>query len=485
MISQKEKEEIVQLIKNGMDMNVISFELDIPKETLQQYVEEFSKPTTVKEEVKTNDENKGTKTINNIKDDTTKRNVESVVSRPKTTVSSIPKSNRPKINKMEIIRKKYKEAYNKVISLPKFESRANKYTDEDLKKADEIIKNLENKIKELKTKKFKEKRNCAAEVLDILKEFYDLPCLVEQVSKVQKLMSTQDLNSLHVASKDKIDIEIKKSRIKINRKLVDIVETEASKIDNLDDVSKLRKMITVDMERLDMSIVSVRLKLDQKINYLQQKARINSKDDVSNEIKDIVRQIINPNMDAEQVKQKIDEEAEKLLAKSPAKGFFAMKKDNYVSQVLIKIRTALTNEANEFSINDADLVLEQLLKIDSRNFSANFKAVIENFVARKDYKTARSICDKYIQKRSLDSIETETSAYARTVKKEIIGAEIGEIMLSQINNRMIDDEKFIEDLENRMKKNNVKPFSIKLGKNKDGTKTITLSDVWYENQQRK
>ena len=58
MISQKEKEEIVQLIKNGMDMNVISFELDIPKETLQQYVEEFSKPTTVKEEVKTNDENK-------------------------------------------------------------------------------------------------------------------------------------------------------------------------------------------------------------------------------------------------------------------------------------------------------------------------------------------------------------------------------------------------------------------------------------------
>lgn len=479
MISQKEKEKLVQLIKSGMDINVISFELDISKEVLQQYVEEFSKSPT-------NDDKK---------DKTVKTDLEryeniirSKIAKGKKNPESKPstvKINKSEIDKMAIIRKKYSEAYNKVIALPKFESKVSKPTKEDLKKADEIIKNLEGKIKELKTKRFKEKRSCAKEILEILKEFYDLPCSVEQAVNVQKLISIQDLNSLRVDSSDKIDSSIKKSRVKINRKLVDIIETEASKVDNLEDASKLRKMINIDMERLDMSIVSVRMKLDQIITCLQQKARSNSKEDISNEIKDIVNQIINPDMDVEQVKQRISEEAEKLSSKSPAKGLLAMRKDNYLSQVFMKIRNALTDKADEFPINDADLVLEQLLKIDNRNFSANFKAVIENFTARKDYKTARSICDKYIQKRNLDLRESETSAYARTVKKEIIGAEIGEIVLSQINNRMINDEKFIEDLENRMKKDNVKPFSIKLGKNKDGTKTITLSDVWYENQQQK
>lgn len=473
MISQKEKEEIVQLIKNGMDMNVISFELDIPKETLQQYVEEFSKP--VDNTDVTNKVAEGVTNGSKISKNATK-------TRNLNRVNKNVENTNQKIDKMAIIRKKYKEAYNRQSNLPKFERKADEPTEENLEQANKIIESFKAKIKEAKSKKFKEKRNAVIEALEILKEFYDLPCSVEQAYTVQKLMSSQDLNGLRAFTGDKIDAVVKKSRIKMNRKLADIVETEAGKIDKLDDIVKLRKMVTNDMEKLDMSIVSLRMRLDNKITCLQQKARNNSRDDVSDEIKDIVNQIINPNMDAEKVKQKIDEEAEKLSAKSPAKGIFAMKKDNYTSQVFMKIRNALIEKANEFQINDADLVLEQLSKLDSRNFSINFKAVTDNFVAREDYKTAKSICDKYIQKRSLDSAEPETSVYARTVKNEIIGAEIGKIVVSQINNKMISDEKFIEDLENRIKKDNVKLFLIKLGKNIDGTKTITLSDVWYENE---
>lgn len=466
MLSQEEKKEIVDIINSGMSVDLISNELGISKEELQQYVNEFSK----KEIQKANDSKKVDEPV-----------VRSSIERDMPRVGRRKKD----INKMQIIREKYKNIYcsqnNGVVNNLKIKEQ--EPTSQDIEFVNEMIAKIETMVEKLDNMKHKEKRECANEILQFLQLFYEAPCSLEQAERMSKLIAISDLNELKSSRLDNVDSRIRKARITVNKKLAELVESEAGKTDDCDTIRELEKKITYDMEKNDFSLSSLRLRIQSKLRVLQQqRASSNLINSISDGIKDITRALISDNADIDDIKQKIDSEVQGMLATRLSKGNFALNEDHYREQVFIKIRALLSERAEEFPIEDLSVAMDQFSKIYNKNFSMTLRSVTENFVARGKYSEAKDFCSKYIVRPSYDDEEPETSKSAKLVKRDVIGAEIGNMVVKQINEPTISDNEFMEMLESRMQSDRVSKTSINLGKTKNGTKKITLQDVWYEDQ---
>lgn len=317
--------------------------------------------------------------------------------------------------------------------------------------------------------------------MKFLKVFYDVPCSLEQAEKMSKLISGTDLNELRAGRCDNVDSRISKARVTVNRKLAELVESEAGKTDDYKTMLELEKKITYNMEKNDFSLSSLKLRMQSKLTALQQQAAtLRLKNDIPDGIKDITRALISGNTDTNDIKQKINMEAQRMLASRPTKGYLALSEDHYKEQVFMKIRTLLSENAEEFPIEDLSATMERFSKVYNKNFSMTLKCVTENFAARGKFGEAKDFCSKYIVRRSLDSEEPETSKTARLVKRNIVGAEIGNMVVRQINEPMISDDEFIQMLESRMESDRLNKMSIKLGSSRNGVKQITLQDVWYE-----
>lgn len=494
MFSQEEKKIIVDAINGGMSIDVISNELGISKEELQQYVDEFSKPK-VSETKKMPEPKKRKKAV--VKSTTDKRakqpSIESNTNQVAKTTVAKPKSknksdSEPKTDKMHIIREKYNKFYlaSNVEAINNLQSKAKEPTEKEIERVNSLIKKVEDLVNNISKKNFKERRECADKILKTLEDYYDIPCTLTQAERMSKLVLNRNLNDLKSFRADRIDDKVRRARIVINRKLAEIVETEAVKTDDYRDILQLEKKITYDMEKNDPSLVSVRFRVQKKSEILQRKNAYTSKfADISDEVKAITRDIIAGNVDIDDIKQRIDNESEVLLAKNPTRGYFSLNKDHYKEQIFMKIGLLLSEQANEFTIDDPDIAIDQLTKLsNNRDFCTNLRTVVNNFLDRSDFEKAKEICSKYVVSRSLDFEEPETSRYARGIKRTVIGAEIGNMVVKQIKNPMIDDNEFIELLESRIEKERVSKNLILLGKSKDGLKSINLNDVWYEEEKK-
>lgn len=540
MISQEEKKQIAELVKSGIGIDMVAFELEISEEEVQRYVDEISelekiekagmetKVQEITEEVKIQDvieDNKKTEVVEDkeiqnetkisdpVKIETVTKSEEpkksvSKVKKPRKRVAErkaekilevVKKPEQPRAKsvkkedtksykgKMAVVRRKYQELYNGKSSRQNdLDIKVVEPTKEEFEKVEEIIAKLEEGTNGLEKLTAREKLLKGNNVLEVLKDFYSLPCSLEQAYRVRKLVSNRELNELKLDLHDRIDQKIDKARVIVNRKLADIIETEAAKADDYDTVFALLKKISYDMEKKDASVTSLKLRIQSKLNYLMQSRAVDRfKNDISDEVRDITRGIIEPNADVEEIETKIDKEAQRLFDSAPKKGFLAIKRESYDSQVYMKIRTLLSDRAEEFKIEDSDLVIDRLMKVCNGDFHSSLKCIVDNFVSRKDYDGAKAICSKYIQKPNKDTFEEpEKSVMARKMKKQIVGTEIGDMVLNQINTRAVDDGMFMKLLEDRLESERANLSLISLGKTRMGTKTISLNDVWYEQRNR-
>lgn len=477
MFSDDEIKEIFdgieKAIKGGMSVDVLADKLEIPKETLQQYVDRFLKPE-----------------VSSVKPVAIRQEKSSEVSSAESVVIKQKEESKPKYtseittnSKMNTMRKKYRDIYlgsNSGVQ-NNFKIEEEEPTEQDIEFVNEIISKVETRISKLESMKHKEKRESANEILQFLQVFYDVPCSLEQAEKMSKLISSTDLNELKAGRCDNVDSRIRKARVTVNKKLAELVESEAGKTDDYETMLKLEKKITYDMEKNDFSLSSLKLRMQNKLRALQQQAAtLRLKNDISDGIKDITRALISDNADIDDIKQKIDTEAQIMLANRPTKGYFALNESHYKEQVFMKIRTLLSENADEFPIEDLSVSMERFSKVYNKNFSMTLRSVTENFVARGKYSEAKDFCSKYIVRPSIDDEEPETSKSARVVKREVLGAEIGDMVVRQINEPIVPDDEFMQMLETRMKNDRVSKSFISLGKSRNGVKQITLQDVWYE-----
>ena len=152
-------------------------------------------------------------------------------------------------------------------------------------------------------------------------------------------------------------------------------------------------------------------------------------------------------------------------------------------QILIQIKTVLAEKSEQYNIENPEKAITQIQELCGGDTGQSLRTVIKNLIGSKKYNKAKEICDKF----SDNDKESQNSIYIKRLRNEIRNAEISDIVMRVINaNGTIEEEReCIELIENGLKIGNVKPRAVYLGKNQDGSRSITLEDVWTDEKTKR
>ena len=440
-------EEIKKLIQDGFDIELISFELDIPIKELRQLkkeIESSQKPNA----------------------------------RKYSAQEIIDKENKNAHLKMEQMREKY----NKIF----FENNRDddKKTEELSQEEIDIINSklaeIEEKIGEMKELSKQERRKETRDILSKAKEIENYQMTVEQAENLLFLMQSEELKNLSLSSTDKIDAYINQYKKLAIKKLAEAIDTAQSQTEEIEELRGLDKKLTIKMAQNNPIVVgTVKSKLGNKITKINQKnASERIRNNIPISIENIIRDIASGTLDIQVANEAIDEETRKILESRP-KNRFAFKEEQAKNQVLIQIRTVLMEKSEQYHIENPDIAIMQIQKLCGGELEQAIRTVVKNLIGAKDFERAKGVCTNF-------SSKYNGSLSLIGLRKEIRNAEIADIVLKGINiNGTMEEEKaYFKLIEKGLERGNVKLSAISLGKSQDGLRNITLADIWPEETQK-
>ena len=448
MIKQTEIEEIKKLIRSGFDLELISFELDVPIEQVKQCKIELENGK-VKNAVRTN---------------CSERDIIKI------------KNNQPH-SKIEQMRERYRQLYfrsNKVeIAKPK------ELSNEELALINTVLETIRDNIQEMEQLSKKEKIKIASSILSELKKVEDYQLPIEQAEEFYTLMCSEQLKGLNISTIDRIDYYIHKQRRKCAVQVAKSIEIKESSVDDLEELLKLQEKITYSMVRESPIYVGrVKNRISNKITAIrQQQALARIRDDISESINTIITDLASGNIDIQKANAMINEETKRRIEKKP-RTKFSLKEEQERGQILIQIRMAIAEKSEQYHIQDPEKAVLQIQELCGGSLGLAMSAVVKNLIQRKEFETAKGICDKF----SKTEKESEHIKYVRGLKNEIRNAEISDIVMKAINMRGTDEEEraCFELVEKGLKMGHVKLSAISLGQSEDGLENITLADIWTD-----
>ena len=451
MIGHSEVEEIKKLIKNGFDLELISFELDIPIEEIRQYKLESE----------------------------TVRKSNSV--RVYSTKEIIDSKNKNAHSKMEQMRERYKKIFFKSNKVEvKFPKELSKQEVELINSGITEIEEIVNGMRELSKK---ERRKGASTILAELKKIEDYQLTIDQAEKLHFLMQSEVLEKLKLTSTDKIDYYMNKNRRTIIRKLTEAVDIAQTQTEELEELKSLERKLTTKMQQDNQIVVgAVRSRIGNKISkIIQQKASDRIRNDVPVNIELIIRELANGTLDIQTADEIIEEEAKKRVEGKP-KTRFTLTEEQEKRQILIQIKTVLKEKPEQYHIENPETTIMQIQELCGGELEQAIRTVVKNLIGIKDFERAKEICDKFSSKDK----ESPLSTYIRRLRNEIRNDEISDIVLKGINmnGTYAEERAYFELIEKGLKMGNVKLGAISLGKSQDGLRTITLADIWTDENQK-
>ena len=447
MIKNNEIEEIKQIIKKGFDLELISFELDIPIEELKKY----------KDEIERNNNLSKTKTHNE--------------------KEIIDKKNIKAHSNMQKMREKYNQIFftdnKKEINLPNVSK-------QQIELINSVIKEIEKNIRELKSQPKAEIRKKVGTILTELNKIESYPLTVEQSEKLYILMKSKDLEKLNLKSTDKIDTYINKKRKMVIKKLAKSIDIAQSQTENLEELKNLQRKLTMEMAQKNPILVgSVISKIENKILKInQQKALYRIRNSISNDIEYIIKELANGTLDKEKAIKIIEEEARKRI-ESREKTKFSLTEEQEKKQIIIQIKTLLMENPQKYSIKNPEATIIQIQELCGGEQEQAIRTVVNNFIEIKNFEKAKEICNKYSNKDNRITFQK----FIRSLRNQIKKAEIGDLVLKGLNVTGNEERIYFELIEKGLNTGNVKLNDIYLGKTQDGLRKIYLSDIW-ENQEK-
>ncbi len=451
MIKDNEVSEIKELIKDGFDLELISFELDIPIEELKHYKLEL-------ETIKKSNSRK-----------------------PNSDRKIIDSNNKYSHSKMNQMRERYKKLFltnNKVEIKQQIE-----LSTQEIDQINSVIAKIEEIIKELKKLSKKERRTGAREILAELKEIKNYQLTIEQAEKLLLLMQTEELKNLKLNKTDKIDIYMNINRKAIIKKLVKAIDIAQSQTEDLEELTFLKRTLTTKMAQNNQIVAgAVSGRIENKIYKIkQQKATDRIRNNIPISIQTIIRDIANGTLNIQVAKGLIDEEAKNRVINKP-KTRFTLTEEQERSQILIQIRKILMENPEQYHIENPETTVMQIKELCGGKLELALRTVVKNLTGIKDFETAKKVCDRF----SCKDKESSLSTYIRGLKNEIKNDEISDIVLKGINMNGTEEEEraYFELIEKGIKKGHVKLHAVSLGKSQDGLKNITLADIWTDGNQK-
>lgn len=428
------KQEIMNLIKKGYDLELISFELEIPIEVILQYKSELVRKNNMN---KTRNKNNAT-------------------------------------HKMQELRKRYQKLFLKTTEC-EYEQ-AMEFSEQEQEAINLAILEIETVIEKMKKAELNgEFKRGWKEINSELKKIKGYQLTLNQAERLYQLLSERVL----LSKKQGIDNMMERHRIDIARRLARAITTAQFETNDLQALEGIKRKITMQMQKdSPMAFGIARTKIENKISKIKQQEAIDRvKNNISPDIDSIIMGIADGTIDVEKANELIDEEVRKRVEKRP-KGKFAITEEQEKRQVLIQIRTALKEKSERYQIKNPETAITKLCELTGDDLSQAIRTIVINLISAKDFERAKEVCDKY------DSREkgTSHSKSIRALTEEIKNAEIADFVLKGINRKGTDEEEksFFELLEKGIRKGNIKLNAIFLGKSQDESRIITLADIWED-----
>ena len=158
---------------------------------------------------------------------------------------------------------------------------------------------------------------------------------------------------------------------------------------------------------------------------------------------------------------------------------------NQERQVYILIRKIFEANSSRYIVNSPDTTLDFFRQLYSTHDLSYLLRMISINLAHQDrVEEAVSFCRKHYERKNRFDMPTELDQHINSIIKSLRYFEIGKLIMNQINSspdqRDIDDEDFMNKLEENIQENHINKDLIWLGKDKNRLIDITLLDIWYD-----
>ena len=442
MVKPNELEEVKKLIRNGFDLELISFELDIPIEKIKQY----------KIELETTKKSQSTK-------------------KPRTR-EKMNSRNKQANSKMQKMREKYNKLYftsNRIET-----EKQKKLPRQNVELINSIIEYIKERIENIKGLSKQESVREVNKILTILKQIEDYQLTIEQAEKIYFLLQTVELNSNKI---DKNNLYIDECKRIVIKKLVEAIDIAQAQTEEVEELKDLERRLTMEMQKNNQIVVgAVRSRIENKITkIIQQKTIERIRNNIPENIEFIIGELANGTLDFQIANEIIDKESKKRVERQP-KTRFRLTEEQEKRQILIQIRRGLMENAEQYNIVNPEKTIIQIQTLCEGNLEQAILAVVKNLTNIKDFERAKKVCNKF----SKEDSETSVSTYIRMLKKQIRNEEISDIVLKGLNMQGTEkeEETYFELIEKGIKMGNINLKAVSLGKSQDGLRNITLADIW-------
>ena len=451
MLEYNKEKEIKNLIRKGFDLELLSFELDIPIEEIRKYKLELK--------------NVG-------KDDSV---------RSYSAKGTENDKNKYGYLEMKQMRERYEKLFfrsNKTgVKIP------NTLQKQDVELINSVIAEIEEIVDKIKELSKKERKKGASYIIEKLKKIEKYQLTIEQAEKLYYLLESETLKKLNLTSTDKIDYYMNKNRKAILKKLSTAIDIAQNQTEELEELKALERKLTMRMQQDSQIVVGgIKSKLRNKISKINQQQVIDRiRNDVPVNIEQIIKELANGTLDIQTANEIIEKEAKRRVESKP-KTRFALTEEQETRQILIQIKTALMEKPEQYNIEKPEITIMQIQELCGGELEQAIRTVVKNLTGTKDFERAKEVCDKFSSKDK----ESPLSKYITKLRKEIRNEEIGDIVLKGINmsGTYEEEKEYFELIKKGLKMGNIKLGAVSLGESQDGLRTITLADIWTDENQR-
>ena len=437
------EEEIIELVKYGCDPELIAFEFNVPIDEIKKTIDTEAKKTFLNRESKMN----------------------------------------------KIIVKYFNQYYSydsndgKVASLEP--------TSLEEKKVQKVIDYLKREQKGIENMADSTKRTLLSNMLKELEILDTTKSTLEQTEEIKDMINRDEFKNISKKRGEKGARKFYLRKRRVEKRYSQLIEEKAKKTTDIEELRELKKKITPEMARENLLISNIKGRIENKITTINSKVmQYEMRNNVSPEIREIVIAIAEGTLNMQEAQQTILKEAHKRVeeAKKANNGRVALSEQQYERQIAIQIRTLLSEQGNDYRIKDVKNSMQVLSEFPEKIPSSQaFRVVVDNLASQEKFKQAIELCNSNISRMTFEGGETLVSQTARSKKREIALRQIGSMIKEKIESKVSDedDQMFMSLLEKRLEDEKIRLDAIQIGKDSSQTKSIRLSDIWYEKNREK
>lgn len=460
--------ELEDLIQKGYELELMSFELDIPLTKLQVIKDNIDKR---EKNVDTISAKKDTQKLTNTRMATTFKKVSPVekerINRAHNTIQT---DSTEKLRGFQKIRAKYNELYYE----PKLPERTEVAENEDINK---ILTALEEKAKVLEGYTKKERRPGVKVIYDTIAKISNQKFSNLQLKRLVDILYNTSLMNNRTSKGDTIDICMRSQRRTILPRFIKSVIAEIPYVQTEDELRNLSGMLTQQMRDENTVLFSeLDLKLAEKRKEFANKNFIRN-NSLTLELQEIVKKLAEGSLDFQEARKLIKDEAGKRFELTK-ENRFSLTAEQQEKQIYLNIGDYISNNGINLNIKSPKDFITRYIEFAGCDLSKAILVTSGNLASATRYDEAMNLCREFLDSMGQDNpMRPILKSRISEIKNTMYGRRILDVIHAQDSQR---DREMYRELVDLIRNEKINPSYIPLGKSKDGSKEITLRSVFSE-----